>query len=76
MVTPRRLFTDSRALGRLLTRITSTTVLLLAALGKHMSVATFGDYDDMPNFFTHEQKLKGVAVGKGGEECSCYDART
>ncbi len=30
-----------------------------------MSVATFGDYDAMPDFFTHEQKLKGVAVGKG-----------
>jgi len=30
-----------------------------------MSVATFGAYDTMPDFFTHEQKLKGVAVGKG-----------
>ena len=30
-----------------------------------MSVATFGDYDSMPGFFTHEQKMKGVAVGKG-----------
>ncbi len=30
-----------------------------------MSVATFGDYDSMPGFFSHEQKMKGVAVGKG-----------
>ncbi len=30
-----------------------------------MSVDTFGDYDSMPPFFTHEQKLKGVAVGEG-----------
>ena len=30
-----------------------------------MSVATFGAYDAMPDFFTHEQKIKGVAVGKG-----------
>jgi imidazolonepropionase-like amidohydrolase len=33
-----------------------------------MSVATFGDYDAMPSFFTHEQKLKGVAVGKGARK--------
>ncbi len=33
----------------------------------YMSVATFGDYDSMPEFFTHEQKLKGVAVGKGAK---------
>lgn len=30
-----------------------------------MSVNTFGDYDAMPGFFTHEQKVKGVKVGKG-----------
>jgi len=30
-----------------------------------MSVATFGSYESMPEFFTHEQKLKGVAVGEG-----------
>jgi imidazolonepropionase-like amidohydrolase len=35
-----------------------------------MSVATFGDYDAMPEFFTHEQKLKGVAVGKGAREAA------
>ncbi|MFK8041833.1 amidohydrolase family protein [Congregibacter sp.] len=35
-----------------------------------MSVATFGDYDSMPGFFTHEQKLKGVAVGKGAKNAA------
>ena len=30
-----------------------------------VSVNTFGSYETMPAFFTHEQKLKGVAVGKG-----------
>ena len=29
-----------------------------------MSVSSFGAYESMPDFFTHEQKLKGVAVGK------------
>jgi imidazolonepropionase-like amidohydrolase len=31
----------------------------------YMSVKSFGSYDTMPAFFTHEQKLKGVAVGEG-----------
>ena len=35
-----------------------------------MSVATFGNYDSMPDFFTHEQKLKGVAVGKGARKAA------
>ena len=35
-----------------------------------MSVATFGDYDAMPGFFTHEQKIKGVAVGKGARNAA------
>jgi imidazolonepropionase-like amidohydrolase len=35
-----------------------------------MSVATFGDYDAMPGFFTHEQKVKGVAVGKGARNAA------
>jgi imidazolonepropionase-like amidohydrolase len=35
-----------------------------------MSVATFGDYDAMPDFFTHEQKLKGVAVGIGARNAA------
>lgn len=30
-----------------------------------MSINSFGSYESMPEFFTHEQKLKGVAVGKG-----------
>ncbi len=36
----------------------------------YMSVATFGDYDAMPGFFTHEQKVKGVAVGKGARNAA------
>ena len=36
----------------------------------YMSVATFGDYDSMPDFFTHEQKLKGVAVGEGARNAA------
>lgn len=35
-----------------------------------MSVNTFGTYESMPGFFTHEQKLKGVAVGKGARQVS------
>ena len=35
-----------------------------------MSVATFGEYDAMPDFFTHEQKVKGVAVGKGARNAA------
>jgi imidazolonepropionase-like amidohydrolase len=31
----------------------------------YMSVKSFGSYETMPEFFTHEQKLKGVAVGEG-----------
>ena len=31
----------------------------------YMSVNSFGSYESMPAFFTHEQKLKGVMVGKG-----------
>ncbi|MFK8047036.1 MAG: amidohydrolase family protein [Halioglobus sp.] len=31
----------------------------------HMSVNSFGSYESMPAFFSHQQKLKGVAVGKG-----------
>ena len=30
-----------------------------------MSINSFGSYESMPAFFTHEQKTKGVAVGKG-----------
>lgn len=31
----------------------------------YMSVNSFGSYETMPEFFTHEQKLKGVMVGEG-----------
>jgi imidazolonepropionase-like amidohydrolase len=31
----------------------------------YMSVKSFGSYETMPDFFTHEQKLKGVAAGEG-----------
>jgi imidazolonepropionase-like amidohydrolase len=35
-----------------------------------VSVNTFGSYESMPAFFTHEQKVKGVAVGKGARQVS------
>jgi imidazolonepropionase-like amidohydrolase len=35
-----------------------------------MSVNSFGDYDSMPDFFTHEQKIKGVKVGKGARNAA------
>ena len=35
-----------------------------------MSVNTFGAYDAMPGFFTHEQKVKGVKVGKGARNAA------
>jgi len=35
-----------------------------------MSINVFSSYDLMPAFFTHEQKLKGVAVGKGARNVS------
>lgn len=34
----------------------------------HMSINSFGSYETMPAFFSHEQKLKGVNVGKGARE--------
>ena len=36
----------------------------------YMSVKSFGNYESMPEFFTHEQKLKGVAVGKGARSAA------
>ena len=36
----------------------------------YMSVNSFGSYESMPEFFTHEQKLKGVAVGKGARNAA------
>jgi imidazolonepropionase-like amidohydrolase len=35
-----------------------------------VSINTFGSYESMPAFFTHEQKLKGVAVGKGARNAA------
>ena len=35
-----------------------------------MSINSFGSYETMPDFFTHEQKVKGVAVGKGAREAA------
>ena len=53
--------------------ISEDTVKRMAAMGEevvwsfqcHMSVNSFGTYETMPDFFTHEQKLKGVAAGEG-----------
>jgi len=58
--------------------VTEPTVKRMASMGQEvvwsfqcfMSVNTFGDYDAMPGFFTHEQKVKGVAVGKGAREAA------
>ncbi len=58
--------------------VTEPTVKRMAKMGQdvawsfqcYMSVATFGDYDSMPDFFTHEQKNKGVAVGKGAKNAA------
>ena len=36
----------------------------------YMSVNSFGSYETMPGFFTHEQKLKGVSVGKGARNAA------
>ena len=35
-----------------------------------MSINSFGSYESMPEFFTHEQKVKGVAVGKGARQAA------
>jgi imidazolonepropionase-like amidohydrolase len=53
--------------------VSEKTVKRMASMGEDVvwsfqcfvSVNTFGSYESMPAFFTHEQKLKGVAVGKG-----------
>jgi len=58
--------------------VSEKTVKRMAKLGEKvvwsfqcfMSVNTFGDYDKMPEFFTHEQKVKGVAVGKGARKAA------
>jgi imidazolonepropionase-like amidohydrolase len=58
--------------------VSEDTVKRMAKMGEEvvwsfqcfMSVNTFGDYDKMPGFFTHEQKVKGVAVGKGARNAA------
>ena len=35
-----------------------------------MSVNSFGSYESMPGFFTHEQKVKGVTVGEGARKAA------
>ena len=58
--------------------VTQDIVDQLAAKGEeivwsfqcYMSVKSFGAYESMPEFFTHEQKLKGVAVGKGARNAA------
>jgi imidazolonepropionase-like amidohydrolase len=58
--------------------VTEPTVKRMAKMGEKvvwsfqcfMSVNTFGDYDAMPGFFSHEQKVKGVAVGKGARNAA------
>jgi imidazolonepropionase-like amidohydrolase len=58
--------------------VSEKTVKRMAKMGEDvvwsfqcfMSVNTFGDYDAMPAFFSHEQKLKGVAVGKGARNAA------
>ncbi len=36
----------------------------------YMSINSFGSYESMPEFFTHEQKVKGVAVGEGARNAA------
>lgn len=58
--------------------VSEPTVKRMAAMGQDVawsfqcfvSVNTFGSYESMPPFFTHEQKLKGVAVGKGARNAA------
>ena len=58
--------------------VTEPTVERMASMGQDvawsfqcfMSVSSFGDYDSMPEFFTHEQKLKGVSVGEGARNAA------
>ena len=53
--------------------VTEPTVERMASMGQDvvwsfqcfMSVSSFGSYETLPDFFSHEQKQKGVAVGEG-----------
>ncbi len=58
--------------------VTEPTVQRMAAMGQDvvwsfqcfMSINSFGSYESMPDFFTHEQKLKGVRVGEGARNAA------
>jgi len=58
--------------------VTEPTVERMASMGQEIvwsfqcsaSVGTFGSYESMPAFFTHEQKLKGVRVGEGARKAA------
>ena len=58
--------------------VTEPTVKRMASMGENivwsfqcfMSVNSFGSYESMPAFFTHEQKLKGVRVGEGARKAA------
>jgi imidazolonepropionase-like amidohydrolase len=58
--------------------VSEDTVKRMAAMGQDvvwsfqcfMSVNSFGSYESMPEFFTHEQKLKGVRVGEGARKAA------
>jgi imidazolonepropionase-like amidohydrolase len=58
--------------------VTEPTVKRMAAMGQDvvwsfqcfMSINSFGTYESMPEFFTHEQKLKGVRVGEGARNAA------
>jgi imidazolonepropionase-like amidohydrolase len=58
--------------------VTEPTVKRMAAMGQDvvwsfqcfMSINSFGSYESMPPFFTHEQKLKGVRVGEGARNAA------
>ncbi len=58
--------------------VTEPTVERMASMGQDvvwsfqcfMSIDSFGSYESMPAFFTHEQKLKGVRVGEGARKAA------
>jgi imidazolonepropionase-like amidohydrolase len=58
--------------------VSEPTVKRMASMGQEvvwsfqcfMSINSFGAYESMPAFFTHEQKVKGVAVGKGARNAA------
>ena len=58
--------------------VSEDTVTRMAGMGQevvwsfqcYMSINSFGAYESMPAFFTHEQKLKGVRVGEGARNAA------